>query len=94
MAGTQIGVWRATDNASVCASSSLADPGKRQSEPTVLFVEPDFTGHRQRDVEWAVQAFTEAGRRCLVATDDRAWAGLDQARAATLARNHHHHSLP
>lgn len=50
----------------------LQTPGSATSEPTVLIVEPDFTGHRQRYVEWAVQALTEAGRRCLVATDGRA----------------------
>ncbi|GAB7548504.1 glycosyltransferase [Cupriavidus sp. CuC1] len=39
------------------------------SEPTALIIEHDFTGHRWRYVEWAVQAYTEAGYHCMVVTD-------------------------
>ena len=34
----------------------------------VLIIEPNFTGHRWRYVQWAAQAYTEAGRPCLIAT--------------------------
>lgn len=34
----------------------------------VLIVEPNFTGHRWRYVQWAAQAYTEAGRPCLIVT--------------------------
>ena len=39
------------------------------SKPTALIIEHDFTGHRWRYVEWAVQAYTEAGYHCMVVTD-------------------------
>ncbi|CAG2159878.1 glycosyltransferase [Cupriavidus numazuensis] len=39
------------------------------SAPALLIIEPDFTGHRWRYVEWAMQAFAEAGHRCVVVTD-------------------------
>jgi glycosyltransferase involved in cell wall biosynthesis len=34
----------------------------------VLIIEPNFTGHRWRYVQWAAQAYVEAGRPCLIAT--------------------------
>ena len=37
--------------------------------PPLLIVEPDFSGHRWRYVEWAMQAYAEAGHRCTVVTD-------------------------
>lgn len=39
------------------------------SDSCLFIIEPDFTGHRWRYVEWALQAFAEAGRRCVVVTD-------------------------
>ncbi|MGO4331456.1 group 1 glycosyl transferase [Cupriavidus sp. 2TAF22] len=38
-------------------------------DPTALIIEHDFTGHRWRYVEWAMQAYREAGYHCMVATD-------------------------
>jgi glycosyltransferase involved in cell wall biosynthesis len=35
----------------------------------VLIVEPNFTGHRWRYAEWAAEAYTEAGYRCLIVTE-------------------------
>lgn len=39
------------------------------SDSSLLIIEPEFTGHRWRYVEWALQAFAESGRRCVVVTD-------------------------
>jgi glycosyltransferase involved in cell wall biosynthesis len=36
---------------------------------TVLIVEPNFTGHRWRYAQWAANAYTEAGYRCVIVTD-------------------------
>lgn len=36
--------------------------------PTVLIIEPNFTGHRWRYAQWAAEAYTEAGLRCLIVT--------------------------
>ncbi|WP_084687725.1 glycosyltransferase [Paraburkholderia oxyphila] len=38
-------------------------------EDWVVVIEPNFTGHRWRYVEWIAQACVEAGHRCLVVTD-------------------------
>ena len=35
----------------------------------VLIVEPNLTGHRWRYVEWTMQACTEAGYPCILATE-------------------------
>ncbi|HEV3105457.1 MAG TPA: glycosyltransferase [Trinickia sp.] len=35
----------------------------------VLIIEPNFTGHRWRYVQWAAEAYTEAGYRCLIVTE-------------------------
>jgi glycosyltransferase involved in cell wall biosynthesis len=38
---------------------------------TVLIIEPNFTGHRWRYAQWAADAYTEAGYRCLIVTESR-----------------------
>ncbi|WP_242538480.1 glycosyltransferase [Trinickia acidisoli] len=38
------------------------------SRPTVLIVEPNFTGHRWRYAQWAAEAYCAAGLACLIAT--------------------------
>jgi glycosyltransferase involved in cell wall biosynthesis len=38
-------------------------------QDTVLIVEPNFTGHRWRYAQWAANAYTEAGYRCVIVTD-------------------------
>ena len=38
-------------------------------KPRALVIEPDFSGHRWRYVQWAVEALIEAGYECIVATD-------------------------
>ncbi|WP_322030751.1 glycosyltransferase [Paraburkholderia sp. J76] len=35
----------------------------------IAIIEPNFTGHRWRYVEWVAQACVEAGHRCVVVTD-------------------------
>ncbi|MGN6805269.1 MAG: glycosyltransferase, partial [Trinickia sp.] len=35
---------------------------------TVLVIEPNFTGHRWRYAQWAAEAYTDAGYRCVVVT--------------------------
>jgi len=43
-------------------------PAPRES---VLIIEPNFTGHRWRYAQWAAEAYTDAGYRCLVVTESR-----------------------
>jgi glycosyltransferase involved in cell wall biosynthesis len=54
-------------------SSSQATPteasASAKAREHVLIVEPNFTGHRWRYVQWAAEAYTEAGYRCLVVTE-------------------------
>lgn len=38
-------------------------------DASLFIIEPDFSGHRWRYVEWALQAYAEAGRHCVVVTD-------------------------
>ncbi len=38
---------------------------------SVLIIEPNFTGHRWRYAQWAAEAYTEAGYRCLIVTESR-----------------------
>ena len=38
-------------------------------KPRALVIEPDFSGHRWRYVQWAVEALVEAGYECIVSTD-------------------------
>ena len=38
---------------------------------TVLVIEPNFTGHRWRYAQWAAEAYTDAGYRCVVVTESR-----------------------
>lgn len=56
------------------------------STPALLIIEPEFTGHRWRYVEWTMQAFAEAGHRCLVVTDA---ANRDHRLAQALAAGRH-----
>lgn len=39
------------------------------SDGWIAIIEPNFTGHRWRYVDWIAQAAVEAGHRCLVVTD-------------------------
>lgn len=41
----------------------------RANDDWIAIIEPNFTGHRWRYVEWIAQACVEAGHRCLVVTD-------------------------
>ncbi|QGZ60667.1 glycosyltransferase [Paraburkholderia acidisoli] len=59
-------------------STGLTDPGDagqtsatraQASDDWIAIIEPNFTGHRWRYVEWIAQACVEAGHRCLVITD-------------------------
>ena len=45
-------------------------PAARMRE-SVLIIEPNFTGHRWRYAQWAADAYTEAGYRCLIVTESR-----------------------
>ncbi|GLC93719.1 hypothetical protein Tamer19_31270 [Cupriavidus sp. TA19] len=38
-------------------------------DASLFIIEPDFSGHRWRYVEWALQAYAEAGRHCVMVTD-------------------------
>ena len=59
-------------------SDTMAAPDIVSGRPThqtstdddwVVIIEPNFTGHRWRYVDWIAQACVEAGHRCLVVTD-------------------------
>ncbi|HTI19146.1 MAG TPA: group 1 glycosyl transferase [Trinickia sp.] len=41
------------------------------AQESVVIIEPNFTGHRWRYAQWAADAFTEAGYRCLIVTESR-----------------------
>ena len=49
-------------------------PPARSAEPErgwIAIIEPNFSGHRWRYVEWIADACIEAGERCIVVTDPR-----------------------
>ncbi len=50
------------------ATGSASD-GAAADDAWIAIIEPNFTGHRWRYVEWVSQACVEAGHRCLVVTD-------------------------
>ncbi|RDU99595.1 glycosyltransferase [Trinickia dinghuensis] len=43
-------------------------------KPRALVIEPDFSGHRWRYVQWAVEALVEAGYECIISTDSNSRA--------------------
>lgn len=52
--------------------AALADtPSASTPRESVLIIEPNFTGHRWRYAQWAAEAYTDAGYRCLVVTESR-----------------------
>ncbi|WP_321905394.1 glycosyltransferase [Paraburkholderia tropica] len=51
------------------ASSGTASDGTTADGEWIAIIEPNFTGHRWRYVEWVAQACVEGGHRCLVVTD-------------------------
>lgn len=49
---------------------AAGNQGMRMPDASLFIIEPDFSGHRWRYVEWALQAFAEAGRHCVVVTGE------------------------
>jgi glycosyltransferase involved in cell wall biosynthesis len=69
---------RADPNPADAPDMPAAEPGAASSAPAtqrsadegwVVIIEPNFTGHRWRYVDWIAQACVEAGHRCIVVTD-------------------------
>ncbi|WP_322106821.1 glycosyltransferase [Paraburkholderia sp. J41] len=66
---------RADPNAAGALDGALHDtpgaggPPARPDDGWIAIIEPNFTGHRWRYVDWIAQACVEAGHRCLVVTD-------------------------
>ncbi|MFP4827096.1 glycosyltransferase [Paraburkholderia sp. BR10879] len=65
------------DSAALCdveadtlVTSAPADTRASVGGDWIAVIEPNFTGHRWRYVEWIAQACVEAGHRCLVVTDN------------------------
>ncbi|HEY4801496.1 MAG TPA: glycosyltransferase [Paraburkholderia sp.] len=56
-------------DAGALASSEPHDIHPSTGDDWIAIIEPNFTGHRWRYVEWIAQACVEAGHRCVVVTD-------------------------
>ncbi|SDB83314.1 glycosyltransferase [Paraburkholderia lycopersici] len=59
----------ADTDAGTAGSSALPDTRASTGDDWITIIEPNFTGHRWRYVDWIAQACVEAGHRCLVVTD-------------------------
>jgi glycosyltransferase involved in cell wall biosynthesis len=64
-------------------------------KPRALVIEPDFSGHRWRYVQWAVEALIESGYACVVSTDagNRAHPLLASYEAGSLAVDVAYHDM-
>ncbi|WP_322010093.1 glycosyltransferase [Paraburkholderia sp. J12] len=51
------------------ATPCAIDATNAASDGWIAIIEPNFTGHRWRYVEWIAQACVEAGHRCVIVTD-------------------------
>lgn len=57
----------ATDLSSAAADAPC--PCTSTGDDWIAIIEPNFTGHRWRYVDWIAQASVEAGHRCVIVTD-------------------------